>query len=330
MNGTVSRRDAIKATLVFSSAVLAGSWPGSARGRQAESRFGDEGIHLLALGDFGTANRSQELVARRMNEFAGTLGAPLTAVLALGDNFYNHLEMERFGRGFEEMYSKEHLDCPFYACLGNHDYGPGYDSKQGPAKADMQLEYALRNPGSRWKMPAKWYSVELPSGGKPLVKLIYLDSNFFEGALTPQEKIDQKRWLDAELKKETKAKWTWVVAHHPVFTDDTKRQDSRRLITDWGPHFQANPISLYLSGHDHSLQHLQVEGYQPSFLVSGGGGAKLYETTKSARGFSQAVLGFNHIHVNEERIAVQLIDAEGNCLHSFERDLEGKVNVKTA
>ena len=69
----------------------------------------------------------------------------------------------------------------------------------------MQLEYAKANPSSRWKMPAKWYSVEFPDADKPLVKVIYLDSNTFEGALTPQEKVAQKRWLEAELKKETKA-----------------------------------------------------------------------------------------------------------------------------
>jgi len=322
----VSRRDVIK-TLVFSSAALGAGWPSRAAAAPLAGDIGKGGIHFLAVGDFGTGNAAQQQVARQMNDFAGKLGSPLTAVLALGDNFYNHLDMARFGPGFEEMYSKEHLDVPFYACLGNHDYGPSYDSKQGAAKADMQLEYAKANPASRWKMPAKWYATEFPATGKPMVKIIYLDSNTFEGALTPQEKLDQKRWLEAELKKETKAKWTWVVSHYPVFSDTTKRKDNQGLIKNWGGYFQANPISLYISGHDHNLQHLQVEGYQPSFLVSGGGGAKLYEITDTGRGFSRPILGFNHIHVNEDRILVQLIDGEGNRMHAFEKNQKGEVKI---
>jgi tartrate-resistant acid phosphatase type 5 len=323
------RRDVIK-TLVFSSAALGAGWPSRSAAALPEVKFGKDGIHFLAVGDFGTGNAPQKQVAERMNAFAGKLGSPLTAVLALGDNFYNHLEPARFGPGFEDIYSKEHLDVPFYACLGNHDYGPSYDSKQGRAKADMQLEYAKANPGSRWKMPAKWYATEFPVGGNPLVKIIYLDSNNFEGALTPQEKVDQKRWLELELKKETKAKWTWVVSHYPVFSDTTKRKDNKGLIKNWGGYFQENPISLYISGHDHNLQHLQVEGYHPSFLVSGGGGAKLYEITDTGRGFSRQILGFNHIHVNEERILVQLIDGEGNLMHAFEKNHKGRIKILNA
>lgn len=323
------RRDVIK-TLVFSSAALGAGWPSRSSAAQPEVKFGKDGVHFLAVGDFGTGNAAQKQVAERMNDFAGKLGSPLAAVLALGDNFYNHLEPARFGPGFEDMYSKEHLDVPFYACLGNHDYGPSYDSKQGRAKADMQLEYAKANPASRWKMPAKWYATEFPATGKPLVKIIYLDSNTFEGGLTPQEKVDQKRWLEAELKKETKAKWTWVVSHYPVFSDTTKRKDNKGLIKNWGGYFQENPISLYISGHDHNLQHLQVEGYQPSFLVSGGGGAKLYEITDTGRGFSRPILGFNHIHVNDERILVQLIDGEGNRMHAFEKSHKGEIKILEA
>lgn len=324
---SVTRRDAIKSGLIFSSAFLTAGWQSRLKAVEPKADFGNKGLHFLAVGDYGSGNAAQEKVAARMNEFAGRLDAPLTAVLALGDNFYNKLEVERFDRHFEKMYSKEHLDCPFYACLGNHDYGPEYDSKQWRAKADIQLEYARANPSSRWKMPAKWYAVEFPNVAMPLVKIIYLDSNNFEGALTPEEKIAQKRWLEAELKRETRAKWTWIVSHYPVFSDDTNRKDNKSLIRNWGPYLQANPISLYLSGHDHNLQHLQVKDYQPSFLVSGGGGAKLYETTASDRGFSRTILGFNHLHVTADKITVQLIDGDGKRMHAFERDLKGQVKI---
>ncbi|BCU75408.1 metallophosphoesterase [Luteolibacter sp. LG18] len=328
-SSSVSRRDLLKTTLLFSSGLLTGGWASRLQAAAAQTDFGKGGLHLLAVGDYGTANAEQKQVADQMNAFAGKLGSPLGAVLALGDNFYGMMTPERFQPGFEEMYSKEHLDCPFYALLGNHDYGPQYDSKQGRAKADMQLAYARANPASRWKMPAKWYSFELGAPGKPLVKVIYLDGNYFEGALTPQEKIEQKRWLEAEMTKKTDAKWLWVVSHYPLFSDTTKRGDKEgvKLLENWGSYLREKPVSLYLSGHDHNLQHLRVEGYRASFLVSGGGGASRYEVQQSPRGFSMQTRGFNHIHVTEDKLTVQLINPEGQRLHAFEQTIAGETRI---
>lgn len=327
----ITRRDALKKTVIFSTGLLTAGWFNPLLAKPPATKFSDDGLNFLALGDYGTGNDRQKAVAHQMAKFAKKLNKPLTAVLALGDNFYGKLETERFAPHFEQMYSKEDFDCPFYAILGNHDYGPKYDSHQGPAKAQMQLDYAKNNPHSRWKMPAKWYSVELPDANNPLIKIIFLDGNFFLGALTPKEKLAQKRWLEAELKKETKAPWQWMITHYPLFSETTKRGDNAKLIEQWGGHLKSNPFSLYLSGHDHNLQHVEANGYRTSFIVSGAGGQKLYEVTPSQRGFSEMILGFNHIHVTRDKTTVQYIDTEGRCLHAFERSRNGKVkNVSAA
>ena len=190
-----SRREALRRTVLFSTGLMATGWLPSVRGAAPLTRYADDGLDLLAIGDYGTGNAHQVAVANQMAAFAQKLKRSLAGVLALGDNFYGKLETERFGRHFEDMYSKEHLNCPFYACLGNHDYGPQYDSKQGRAKTQIQLDYASANPTSRWKMPNRWYAVELPNAEKPLLKIIVLDGNMVEGALTPREKIDQRRFL---------------------------------------------------------------------------------------------------------------------------------------
>lgn len=323
----MTRRDALKKTVIFSSALLGGGWLNSAAAKEANTNFPKKGLHFLAMGDFGTGNESQRKVASQMSAFAKKLNSPLTAVLALGDNFYKQLTPDRFGTHFEEMYSPGDFNCPFYAILGNHDYGPKYDSGQGRPKAQMQLDYAKQNPTSRWKMPAKWYSVELPEGDKPLVKMTFLDGSFFEGAMTPQEKIEQRRFLQAEMKKETKAQWQWLISHYPIFTQTSKRTDNAKLIEEWGPYLQSNRISLYLSGHDHNLQHLKAEGFKTNFVVSGAGGAALYDVTPGKRGFSQAILGFNHIHLTSEKMTVQFIDSDGHCLHAFQQNAAGKTKI---
>lgn len=326
-NSGMTRREAIKRTVVFSSGLFLTGCLNPSQTKSPATKFSGDGIHLLAMGDFGSANANQKMVADQMAAFAQKLKTPPTAVLALGDNFYKRLEADRFDRHFETMYSKTALKCPFYAVLGNHDYGPKYDSGQGRPKADMQLAYAKNNPASRWKMPAKWYSIELPNAENPLVKIIILDGNMVEGALTPQEKLAQKRWLEAELKKETRAPWRWMISHFPMFSECKARGDSARVTQLWGNVLKENPISLYLSGHDHTLQHLQVEGYDASFVVSGAGGGSLYEVKPSKRGYAAKIFGFNHFHITPEQFDVQFIDSKGQQIHAFRRTQDGKVKV---
>ena len=151
-----------------------------------------------------------------------------------------------------------------------------------------------------------------------------------EGALTPQEKIEQRRFFKAELAKGTKAPWTWMVNHYPLFSETVDRGDNQQLINEWGPLLQEHDISLAFAGHDHTLQHLQVEGYKPSFIVSGAGGARLYDCRVTERGFvNNQVFGFNHVHATPELLTVQFIDAKGRQLHAFTRDRNGKVEVVT-
>ncbi|MBB5351581.1 hypothetical protein HNR46_001818 [Haloferula luteola] len=327
---SLTRRDALKTTLLFSSGLLAGMQPFKVHAAdRLKSQVGGEGLHFLTVGDFGTNNGKQRQVADSMVAFADQLGAPLASVLALGDNFYGHLTPDTIHPRFSGYYPKSKLDAPFYAVLGNHDYGPGYDSKQGRAKAEMELAYSVAHPGSRWKMPAKWYAREFGPKEDPMVKIIFLDGNYFEGAMTPQEKIAQRRWLAEELDRPTKARWMWLVSHYPVFSHANPGREGERkhLMKEWKEAFHDPRISLYLAGHDHTLQHLRAEGLKQDFIVSGGGGASRHDVAEAGEDFSMKTRGFNHIHVTRDRVAVNFINAEGDLIHAFERDLLGKMKI---
>ena len=323
----ISRREVLRRSVLFSAAALAGR-RASVFADAPSTSFDQQGLHFLALGDYGTkGDANQAAVANAMATFAKSLDQPLEAVLALGDNFYRHLSPDRFENHFEKLYSATDLNCPFYACAGNHDYGTAeYDKQDG--KLQMQMDYAKNNPSSRWKFPAKWYTLELPNADEPLVKIIVLDGNYWEGALTPKEKLSQRRFLQAELKKKTEAPWLWVVNHFPLYSETTKRGDNAALIRDWGKLLKNEKISLVWAGHDHTMQHLRVDGYAASFIVSGAGGARLYDVKPTKRGFvDNKCLGFNHIHVTPEELHVQFINADGECLHHFQRTPAGKVKV---
>ena len=324
----ITRREAIRRAVIFSTGAWAAGRLGSVQAEEPLTSFGTDGIHVLAIGDYGMkGSDDQRGVADGMAKFARALGTPLTGVLAIGDNFYRKITPKRFQSDFEDLYSAADLNCPFYACAGNHDYGTAlYDFQEG--KLQMQLDYAKNNPQSRWKFPAKWYSVELPSAENPLVKVIYLDGSYWPGALTPREKVEQRRWFEAELNKATKAPWLWVVNHYPLFSETADRGDNKTLIREWGQLIKDHPVSLCLAGHDHTLQHLTVEGYSASFLVSGAGGARLYDIKPSKRGFANNQdFGFAHIYASPQKLEVQFINSAGERLHAFKRDLAGKMEV---
>jgi tartrate-resistant acid phosphatase type 5 len=132
--GVMNRRAALRRSILFTTgAVLAGHSPLMGALAPAESVVGGDGLHRLAVGDHRTkGNKNQRAVADAMSRFATTLDGQVEAVLALGDNFYGEVGSDRFREHFEEFYSPQHLNCPFYACVGNHDYGTvSFDRQDG-------------------------------------------------------------------------------------------------------------------------------------------------------------------------------------------------------
>lgn len=320
---SLSRRELLKKTLYFSTASLtAPILSSSLQGKPSSAK----GLDFLAFGDFGSKNEKQFRVAAGMNRYASKLNRPLQAVLALGDNFYGKMVPERFDLHFEDLYSKKDLNSPFYVCLGNHDYEyVTYGLEPEPLKTEVQLAYAKKHPLSRWKLPHKWYSQEFEFEGEPLVRLLSLDSNMQEGALTPQEKLAQKRFVEAELAKGTTAPWTILMWHHPLYTETTRRADSGTLQRMFGEFIKQSKAQLVINGHDHNLQHLKIEGFDTNFVISGGGGAREYEVREDGRGFALMNLGFNHIEVNQERMKVSYLDADGKLLYRFSQYANGRM-----
>jgi tartrate-resistant acid phosphatase type 5 len=222
------------------------------------------------------------------------------------------------------MYPADAFDCPAYAILGNHDY-----QRWPESKVDAELEYA-RIGKTRWTMPERWYRFEFPANN-PLMTVIALDTNmpFADGSasrgrdftLTPKQQADQLAWLTAELKRPRTTPYTVVMGHHPVYSNG-KHGDNAILIRDFDPLFREHGVHLYLAGHDHDMQHLEFEHHPTSFVLSGGGGADLYDlkTDPSKRGpYAQKIYGFSHLSVGPKRLTLRHLDSNGALLHAFEK-----------
>ena len=303
---------------------------------QALAAAAGDDLHWLAIGDFGSEEPPQTAVAKGMQTYLKKLKAKPQALLLLGDNFYHAmpggLKSPRWQTGFEAMYPGSAFDCPCPVVLGNHDY---HDNRGGE---QTQLAYA-KTPGTRWTFPGKWYRMDFPTA-KPLVTMLFIDTNTpaVSGGkdpttgeprnhLTAAEEASQLAWLKAELAK-PRAPFTLVVGHHPVYSNGV-HGDTKTLIRDIAPLLQQHAVHAYLCGHDHDMQHLELEGLKTSFVISGGGGARVREPANQSRHmpFAQGVYGFTHIEASAERLIFRHLDPNGKQMHGFEKRLDGSFSA---
>src|SRR3984957_18192154 len=83
----------------------------------------DRPIHVVAFGDFGTGDVHQKAVASAIAKRNSTERFDLG--ITMGDNFYlcgiRSVKDSKWKNRWENLYTQ--LGFPFYAALGNHDYG---------------------------------------------------------------------------------------------------------------------------------------------------------------------------------------------------------------
>lgn len=330
---SLDRRRALK-TLFCSSAFL--SLNLGARGVLEAAQEGE--LDLLMIGDFGTSGKEQLKVAAAMRKFCEKEAIQPHGLFLLGDNFYSKAkdgfstESIRWKNTFEEVYPADAFPGPCWAVLGNHDY---HDNAGGEK---VQLEYAKRG-GTRWTMPAKWYRFDLGPASAPLATVIALDSNLprvsggkdkktgkAKASLSNEEYDEQMEWFKKELASK-RAPFTIVMAHHPLYSNGD-HGDNKALIEQWGPLLQEHKVHAYLCGHDHDLQHLELEGLHTSFVLSGGGGAntrKLEEDRKMPYG--RDIHGFTHLRIGREAMVFTHLDNEADSVHRFTKRLDGSIAI---
>ena len=321
----LSRRRLLKQSFAFSAATLLGG-RGVRFVNAAEAPADDH--HLMMIGDWGwTDSKAQSAVAAGMQRYVSDLKLKPDAMLLLGDNFYGEFKggtnCPRWKTQFEDMYPASVFPGPCYALLGNHDY-----DDEPKTKLAAQLGYAKARPGTRWTMPAKWYAFDFPNVN-PLVKFIVLDSNYKNRLeqLTAAEKAEQNAWFATEIAKPRTAPYLVVMAHHPLYTNGV-HHDNQALITDWEPLLRKHKAHFYFAGHDHDMQHMEFDAHPTSFVVSGGGGARVRNIDSINHGpFAQGIYGFSHVQINKERIIVRHLDANRKQLHAMNKTPEGKVSL---
>ncbi|QEE28904.1 acid phosphatase [Terriglobus albidus] len=326
--GEWSRRRFLLQTAKFSALAYFGS--SQARSSVIEASSPDpQAHHVLMLGDWGTVSDldQQIAVALAMKQWCSDYGIKPDALLMLGDNFYGEMpggvNSDRWLKQFEQMYPSSSFPGPVYPVLGNHDY-----ERLRGNKVETQLAYTQRS--SRWSMPHRWYTVQVPKQN-PLLTIFCLDSNLpgskgldpwpWSFVMTKEEHEQQNKWLEEQLNSPRSTPFLAVAAHHPLYSNGIHR-DNRALIEEWDLLLRHHQVDLYLSGHDHDLQHLEFHGHPTSFVVSGGGGARLagWNTQPTPRGWGHRVLGFTDLELSHERLTIRHIAKNAATLYEFSKN----------
>jgi tartrate-resistant acid phosphatase type 5 len=293
-------------------------------------------LRFVAVGDTGKANDTQYEVADAIRDHCAAAGCDF--VLLLGDNLYpegaEDTDDEVWQTAFEEPYAD--IDLPFYAILGNHDYGGkllfvdvdglGNQFDRGP----VEVEYTQHS--AKWRMPATHYTMRMGEVG-----FVVLDTDSILWDNTRNG--DQWDWFDGALAEVADAPWLFAVGHHPYRSNGDHGNAGDYQTLDLSVHldqldgeeveqfFDENVcgnFDLYLSGHDHDRQWLT----DPSLcagteLLVNGAGAEvkpLDDPTRNPVAYQDGTTaGFLYMVVDAGSLTGQFIDADGSV--AFERTI---------
>ena len=129
----------------------------------------------------------------------------------------------------------------------------------------------------------------------------------------------QRKWLEDDLAHSQQSDFRFIMAHHPPMTAVARRQGDNPEMTALIPMFEKYRVSSGFFGHDHNYQHYLKKDVH--YIITGGGGAPLYDVDKPPKGITLKVLSTEHfvkIRVDGKTAKVTVVGLEGGILDEFE------------
>jgi hypothetical protein len=250
-------------------------------------------IRVVALGDFGTGNASQQAIAATMRAYHRK--HPFDFGITLGDNYQAngpHGPADtRWGTYWASLYPA--IGIPFYASLGNHDWG----NPDGPGAS---IAFAQRD--SALRLPSPYYTY---TAGP--VQFFVVN--------TPLLSEAQLQWLRAELARST-SRWRVVYGHYQMYS--VLRGDNEALITHLLPILQEYKVHMYLCGHEHVFQHLKTVGGVEFFVNAAAGGSGRVARQQGydrVQFMAEQEQGFTVLEADADTLTVRFVGAAGQTVY---------------
>ena len=258
-----------------------------------------QAVRLVALGDFGSGDRHQLAVANALAQRNSQ--EPFDFGISLGDNVYRcgvrNASDPVWNSRWEDLYTP--LGIPFFASLGNHDYGhPRVICPGKGVSPDAEVERTEYS--KSWRMPARYYTfIAGPA------RFFAIDTEGWSAA--------ESAWLRKtllEMQNEPNVQWRIVYGHHPMYTSGVHLNQRRigALRRELAGLFKDAKVDLYIAGHDHDMEHLRADGIE--YLICGAGGAKLRRVrhTQLESIFHATTFGFLDLTIDGHTLVARFLD----------------------
>jgi hypothetical protein len=232
---------------------------------------------------------------------------------------------------------------PFYAVLGNHDYGGrllteeygglGNEFDKGP----LEVQYTQQS--TKWVMLGTHYTVQVDHVG-----FVMLDTNSL--LWDNVDNGDQRAWLPGALAElsSTGAEWVLGVGHHPVRSNgahgNAGEYESIEVggteipvadllpivageeVKDFFDNDLCGNVDVYLSGHDHNRQWIdEPDALCGAELIVSGAGAKVKDFDSADRNSTRfqdaATEGFVYVVIDGDTFTGEMIDKDGTSRFSY-------------
>lgn len=263
---------------------------------------------FLVFGDSGKGSRAQYALAEAM----ARAEPPADFLLHTGDVVYPDGARRRYEANFFAPYRALLPRVCFWPCLGNHDID---EAGRAPAYADV---FTLPDNGPPGLPPEHNYWFDYAT-----CRIAVVDSNPDEAVL----RAAVAPWLRGVL-GDCPQPWKLVVLHHPPYTGGAYAPTAR-VQQALVPVFEEAGVDLVLSGHDHMYQRTRPiragrvvpAGEGVVYVVSGAGGARLYEVRQPRPDYLAAlantVHSFTQITIAGETLTLRQRTATGAVLDEF-------------
>ncbi|UYQ91963.1 metallophosphoesterase [Chitinophaga horti] len=151
----------------------------------------------------------------------------------------------------------------------------------------------------------------------PMIPEFYKNSEYgpHVAGQQPERQLD---WLD-KLLANSDARWKIVVGHHPVYTAGprTENYDTLAVRKALQPVLEKHKVDVYLSGHEHSMQHLKNSHEHFHQFISGAGSEVTpVRQNLTYNRFVAAEYGFMYFAVNARQLRCSIVDHEGKTTYS--------------
>lgn len=267
-------------------------------------------VRFAALGDTGKGNTGQYDVARGIKTKCEKDGCDL--VYLLGDNIYDSGVTSTSDAQWQEKFERPYanVNAPFYAVLGNHDYGGG---GRGTDFDRGAFQVAYTNVSTKWKMPSAYYRHTLQH-----VEFFATDTNMQFWGRADDQKRDFPSWIAAST-----ATWKIGVGHHPYKSNGPHGNAGSydnvpfvpiangKAIKEFDEQVLCGKVDVILKAHDHSRQWLTETCSGSELIVSGGGASPSELPGKQPNHFQTLALGFVYFRIEGKSMRVEFVDKNG-------------------